>query len=67
MSCVITASGPTNDHDQIILYIMDLQTAGLCYVKPLKNCIFTSCEYSFETKIKKLSSKINVKNIKTRV
>ena len=50
MSCVITASAPTNDHAQIrICMLRVLQTAGLCYAQPLNNCIFTACEYSFET------------------
>ena len=30
-------------------YILSLHTAGLCYKQPLNNCIYTSCEYSFET------------------
>ena len=30
-------------------YILSLHTAGLCYKQPLHNCIYTPCEYSFET------------------
>ena len=30
-------------------YILSLLTAGLCYKQPLNNCIYTPCEYSFET------------------
>ena len=30
-------------------YILSLHTAGLCYKQPLNNCIYTPCEYSFET------------------
>ena len=30
-------------------YILSLHTAGLCYKHPLNNCIYTPCEYSFET------------------
>ena len=45
-------------HSQIIMlivdseyarYILSLHTAGLCYKQPLNNCIYTACEYSFET------------------
>ena len=43
---------------QMIMYIVEyayarcilsLHTAGLCYKQPLTNCIYTQCEYSFET------------------
>ena len=43
---------------QMIMYIVDseyarytlsLHTAGICYKQPLTNCIYTPCEYSFET------------------
>ena len=30
-------------------YILSIHTAGLCYKQPLNNCIYTPCEYSFET------------------
>ena len=30
-------------------YILSLHRAGLCYKQPLNNCIYTPCEYSFET------------------
>ena len=30
-------------------YILSLHTTGLCYKQPLENCIYTPCEYSFET------------------
>ena len=30
-------------------YILSLHTAGLCYKQPLTNCIYTPCEYIFET------------------
>ena len=30
-------------------HILSLHTAGLCYKQPLNNCIYTPCEYSFET------------------
>ena len=30
-------------------YILSLHTAGLCYKQPLNNCIYSPCEYSFET------------------
>ena len=29
-------------------YILSLHTAGLCYKQQLNNCIYTTCEYSFE-------------------
>ena len=51
MSCIITASAPTNDHAQIrfcTLWVCKQQDY-LCYAQPLNNCIFTTCEYSFET------------------
>ena len=32
-------------------YILSLHTAGLCYKQPLNNCIYTPCEYSFETSV----------------
>ena len=30
-------------------YILSLHTAGLCYKQTLNNCIYTPCEYAFET------------------
>ena len=30
-------------------YILSLYTVGLCYLQTLNNCIYTPCEYSFET------------------
>ena len=30
-------------------YILSLHTAELCCKQPLNNCIYTPCEYSFET------------------
>ena len=32
-------------------YILSLHTAGLCYKQPLNNCIYTACEYYFETNL----------------
>ena len=37
MSYVITAFVPTNDH--AAQYILDMQTVGLCYARPLNNSI----------------------------
>ena len=30
-------------------YILSLHTAVLCYKQTLNNCLYTPCEYSFET------------------
>ena len=36
-------------NSEYALCILSLHTAVLCYKKPLNNCIYTPCEYSFET------------------
>ena len=46
-SCVITASGPTNEHVKIRFCKFTVHsgyaTVGLCYVSPLNNGIFAAC------------------------
>ena len=32
-------------------YILSLHTAGLRYKQPLNKCMYTPCEYSFETNL----------------
>ena len=36
-------------NSEYALCILSLHTAVLCYKKTLNNCIYTPCEYSFET------------------
>ena len=36
-------------NSEYALCIPSLHTTVLCYKKPLNNCIYTPCDYSFET------------------